>query len=756
MSGRALFPAAGFVELATAVARGAGASDRVALLDVVIPSPCLLAENKEIFVDVRPGGGSDFVVGSDAAGEHARGSCASLAAPTSTESSESYSRSVASDTVGASFLVRGGGSDASFVSRLGFPADHAPGGGGECDASRSPPAALDAALQLGGARRILSESRDVYIPVAVRAFVAASERARELLAVARLRGDDAVSDHSVRSGTRDYAASTALAGATLRKVGGRRARVTSEVDGATHDPERREGLNALHAIPAYEVSRSAVATRRRLAVEYGAVYGRSARPRPPSSVPPSFVSVAGRLACAVLEAAQHLARSTSARERPGAHARSTLDDAKQGAFRGATRCASEELADARITACAHDPRDAPREREKTNERDAFHGSTLGGTIRVDRLLASSVRTPSSSSKRRVLEEFDARVRHCSEDEAPLCVRFPVYSRDDRSTRSTVALTSVAVTGGLGVLGSLAGAWCVSRAGARALTLVGRVGRASRVAIGRMHSDHIDDVVVRAVRRDVALVEDAAFLDGFRDVDALIHAGGVLLDAAVGNQTRGSVAGCMAPKANGLARLVERSFAAPTRATAAFSSVASLVGSGGQINYCAANGWLDEWAGRASRAGVGGAPVSIQWGAWRDVGGMAARRPAALTRATRHGVGSLSPEVGVRALEAMLLGAAPTIGAACVNTVDWSRILRSARERNAKRRRFSASFTTTTNARARRTSARASRRESTTASVATRKRWRTKSPPRFVPSSVATWNRTSHSWTRAWTRSAPPS
>jgi hypothetical protein len=129
----------------------------------------------------------------------------------------------------------------------------------------------------------------------------------------------------------------------------------------------------------------------------------------------------------------------------------------------------------------------------------------------------------------------------------------------------------------------------------------------------------------------------------------MHAGGVLRDAVLSNQSVGRTRAVFAPKVGALARLELACAAAPVQQVTAFSSVASLLGSGGQANYVAANAVLDAWA-QARQAG--GAPgVSVQWGAWGG-GGMAAESGVE-ARMERMGVGVLSPDQGMCALEAML-------------------------------------------------------------------------------------------------------
>lgn len=115
---------------------------------------------------------------------------------------------------------------------------------------------------------------------------------------------------------------------------------------------------------------------------------------------------------------------------------------------------------------------------------------------------------------------------------------------------------------------------------------------------------------------------------------------------------------MAPKASTHSAWQGPSSLHPLTSHAAFSSIASLLGSPGQAAYAAANGTLD---GAASMAAAQGLPhVSIQWGAWAG-GGMAARDAATSARLQRLGLGLITPHQGLRALAGILQGASRCSG-----------------------------------------------------------------------------------------------
>ena len=167
-----------------------------------------------------------------------------------------------------------------------------------------------------------------------------------------------------------------------------------------------------------------------------------------------------------------------------------------------------------------------------------------------------------------------------------------------------------VTGGLGGLGQLVAAWDVEH-GVKHHVLVGRSGRAD--AATRILVKY--DSCFIAARGDVSIFDEviAATRIPAAPLHRLLHAGGLIQDATLSHQSVGRVSAVMAPKCAGMLSLHASMQAHNMHESTLFSSVASLLGSGGQANYCAANGWLDAFA----RGGMlqGRAATSIQWGAW---------------------------------------------------------------------------------------------------------------------------------------------
>ena len=99
----------------------------------------------------------------------------------------------------------------------------------------------------------------------------------------------------------------------------------------------------------------------------------------------------------------------------------------------------------------------------------------------------------------------------------------------------------------------------------------------------------------------------------------------------------------------------------------FSSVASVLGSPGQGNYAAANAFLDalahhrRWEKRPA--------LSVNWGAWSEVGMAAHLSEADVRRLSAAGMGAIEPSKGLRTLEQMIADGSTQTG---VVPVEWSK------------------------------------------------------------------------------------
>ncbi|MBI1390262.1 MAG: SDR family NAD(P)-dependent oxidoreductase [bacterium] len=229
-----------------------------------------------------------------------------------------------------------------------------------------------------------------------------------------------------------------------------------------------------------------------------------------------------------------------------------------------------------------------------------------------------------------------------------------------------------ITGGLGGLGLQAAGWLIEH-GAGKIVLASRRDPDSETEreLNRLRSS---GARVDAVACDVSLEEDVQWLfDRFDSAGAplrgIIHAAGVVNDAALLNSEWPRFESVLRPKLRGAINLHHGSLACPLDFFICFSSFASVYGSPGQSAYAAANATLDalcHW-----RRAHGLPALSVNWGPF-DEAGMAARlNDESKRRMRERGVRFHSIREGWETLESLL--AHPVAQAAAVS-IDWPKLL----------------------------------------------------------------------------------
>jgi len=213
-----------------------------------------------------------------------------------------------------------------------------------------------------------------------------------------------------------------------------------------------------------------------------------------------------------------------------------------------------------------------------------------------------------------------------------------------------------ITGGLGDLGLLVAKFLVDK-GAKNLVLVGRNQPTENIK--EQLKTQLFDVNVIVAQADVAntcqLAQVLADIETLPPLRGVIHAAGFLDDGILQQQTWERFEKVLAPKVQGAWNLHVLTRNYPLDFFVMFSSVASLLGSAGQANYAAANGFLDALA--HTRAQNGQTALSINWGAWRGLG-LAAKRDLEQQLQSK-GMGTINPQQGLEVLEQLL--SYPAIG-----------------------------------------------------------------------------------------------
>ncbi|MGW9209792.1 type I polyketide synthase [Embleya sp. NPDC055664] len=183
--------------------------------------------------------------------------------------------------------------------------------------------------------------------------------------------------------------------------------------------------------------------------------------------------------------------------------------------------------------------------------------------------------------------------------------------------------TVLVTGATGGVGSLVARHLVAEHGVRSLVLASRRGPAADGAAELVADLEAAGALVRVTACDVA--DRAAVADLLAEMPpgypltAVVHAAGVLADGTLEAQTAQSLDRALRAKAGGAINLHELTREHTLSAFVLFSALAGTLGTGGQANYAAANGFLDGLA--AQRRASGRVGTSLCWGWWEQRSGM---------------------------------------------------------------------------------------------------------------------------------------
>lgn len=194
-----------------------------------------------------------------------------------------------------------------------------------------------------------------------------------------------------------------------------------------------------------------------------------------------------------------------------------------------------------------------------------------------------------------------------------------------------------ITGGFGGIGQTIAADLLSLHDAH-VVLLSRTALPARDAWPQvLQTTHAGDATVRrirAVQRLEALggtVEVAAadvinvaqmrkVIDGLqarRAIDGVIHAAGVLDDAPLLGKSQAQVDAVLAPKVQGLRVLDQLLPDGSVELMVLFASTSTATRAAGQVDYVAANEYLNAFA--KSRTGGQTSVVAVNWGVWADVG-----------------------------------------------------------------------------------------------------------------------------------------
>ena len=234
-----------------------------------------------------------------------------------------------------------------------------------------------------------------------------------------------------------------------------------------------------------------------------------------------------------------------------------------------------------------------------------------------------------------------------------------------------------ITGGLGGLGLECARWLAEH-GAQHLALVSRrdVSDELRERVSQIEKTGARVKIFKADVTQEAQVDEvlAEIKKSMPPLRGICQSAGVLDDGVVHKQTWEQFARVLEPKVRGSWLLHTRTRETPLDFFLLFSSAASMFGSAGQANHAAANAFLDALAHYRRAQGL--QALSINWGAWSEVGEAAARKVG--ERLTPKGIDSIEPQQGWRVLEMIFKHSVAQVGVIPINWKQWKRLYLSAK------------------------------------------------------------------------------
>ncbi|QKW24920.1 SDR family NAD(P)-dependent oxidoreductase [Streptomyces seoulensis] len=216
--------------------------------------------------------------------------------------------------------------------------------------------------------------------------------------------------------------------------------------------------------------------------------------------------------------------------------------------------------------------------------------------------------------------------------------------------------TVLLTGASGALGSRVARHLVETHGVQRLVLITRHGESApgaRDLVARLRALGAE---VECTACDVAdrraLAEVLAAIPEQWPLSSVVHCAGVVDDATFARQSGERLRAVFEAKVMGAWHLHELTRGMDLSAFVLFSSAAGVLGSAGQANYAAANGFLDALAETRRAEGLAG--VSLAWGLWDVEDGMAGKLGAHdVSRLDRSGLVAIREEQALAMFDAAL-------------------------------------------------------------------------------------------------------
>jgi 3-oxoacyl-(acyl-carrier-protein) synthase/NADP-dependent 3-hydroxy acid dehydrogenase YdfG len=183
--------------------------------------------------------------------------------------------------------------------------------------------------------------------------------------------------------------------------------------------------------------------------------------------------------------------------------------------------------------------------------------------------------------------------------------------------------TILITGGAGGLGRVFAQDIVNTSRGNTLILTGRSELTVAQALTLTQMEQAGNRIIYHVC-DVTQKSDIERLVAqYSNINGIIHGSGVTRDNFIGKKTSNEIVQVLAPKVIGLDNLDECTANQPVDYFIVLSSIAGALGNAGQLDYAAANAYMDAYIGdRAQKVSNGqrfGKSISINWPLWDSAG-----------------------------------------------------------------------------------------------------------------------------------------
>ncbi|MCL9781788.1 SDR family NAD(P)-dependent oxidoreductase [Vibrio sp. S4M6] len=213
-----------------------------------------------------------------------------------------------------------------------------------------------------------------------------------------------------------------------------------------------------------------------------------------------------------------------------------------------------------------------------------------------------------------------------------------------------------ITGGLGAIGTIFAKDIVSKAPNARVVLTGRSELGARAGLELLSAGNVDylPLDIRDEPQVANLIQHIE--QNYGRLDGVLHCAGITDDKFLLHKTGPEFLDVLAPKIAGTWNLDKASRHLELDFMVLFSSQVSVIGSIGQVDYAAANGFMDQFAiYRNQMVETGkryGRTMSINWPLWSE-GGMKAEQSVQDSLRQATGLSALQTEVGLNAFQQAL-------------------------------------------------------------------------------------------------------